>query len=239
MNKLELWSEVKKIKIKNYPEHRGNKKNITIIKYNTDTEDLAGIVFKVKINSGTLPDVNEHMQGQKQSKDFQYLDKEDISLINSSTGLPESSDAYLAKWNLCSSNSETNIITLAGTNGIKSDTNNTNILFYLHNVDLTIDSIFSVTNSDAQSYSKNNWTFENLDKAKETVKEPSEQPTSLTTQPTNQPTYGSKYYQKPEIYEQPSSSKNLSGKIFIGFIITIFILAIIKRITIIIKYSSK
>jgi hypothetical protein len=145
--------------------------SVTVIKYQTDgTNDLAGVAFKITIDSGTFPSVEDSgntyqlsdcVNQAKQGKTFAH--EEGQSSVE--TGVPENADIYGNtsagnKWGLCSGNATSRIITLAGVTGLKSSDNGTNILAYLYGGHYSIESILSASDSNAKSYAAESWTFQ-------------------------------------------------------------------------------
>ena len=156
---LYLWTEQTTFSVANYPGGSPQSKVATVVKYQTNNHNLAGVTFQVTLNSGSFPDVANNANNQTfQSSTFAHFGGSAAP-----TGVPETADIYGTSgniWALCSGNSQTGIITLAGDVGLESSTNGTNVLAYLYDGHFTIDSISSATDSDANSYATQGWNFQ-------------------------------------------------------------------------------
>jgi hypothetical protein len=143
---------------------------VTAIKYQTGSHNLSGVCFKVDIVSGSFPDVED-------SGDVYQL-TDCVDQAKQGTNFPGAhADIYREgelgnKWELCSGNAATGIVTLAGTVGLSSSTENTKVLAYLYGGSYTINEIYSASDSSAKSYSANGWTY--------SVGNPNSAPTDIT-----------------------------------------------------------
>jgi hypothetical protein len=168
MTDLYLWAE----------NATYNSGEVTVIKYQTGSQNLAGISFKISVDSGDFPDVVDS------GSTYQLSDC--VNQAKQGTNFPgAAADIYSAegnKWVLCSGNSSKNIITLAGTVGLSSSDSGTNVLAYLYGGSYSIDSILSAANSSAQSYTSQGWTYK--------VENPNNAPTEITFTPESELTAG-------------------------------------------------
>jgi hypothetical protein len=160
MSDFYLWTETVNFNLSAWPgDPNPGAKTATVVKYKTTgVLDLGGVTFVITPGSGTFPDVTNNCNSQTfQGSQFLHFN------APMSTGVPVTADIYGQVgnlWGLCSGNSATNIITLAGDTGLQSSTNGTNVLAYLYDDDFTISSISSVSNSSGQSYGSNGWSFQ-------------------------------------------------------------------------------
>ena len=133
---LYLWTEQTTFNVANYPgDPNGVSKVATVVKYQTNNHNLAGVTFQVTIESGSFPYVSNNANDKTlQSSTFAHFGQASMT-----TGVPVTADIYDTsgnKWALCSGNSQTGIITLAGDVGLESSTNGTNVLAYLYDLSL-------------------------------------------------------------------------------------------------------
>lgn len=153
---------------------------VTAIKYQTGSHNLAGVCFKVNIVSGNFPAVEDS------GNVYQLSDC--VDQAKQGTNFPGAhADIYRSgelgnKWELCSGNAATGIVTLAGTVGLSSSTNNTKVLAYLYGGSYTINEIYSASDSSAQSYTAKDWTYQ--------VGNPNSAPTEITFTPESALTAG-------------------------------------------------
>ena len=153
---------------------------VTAIKYQTGSHNLAGVCFKVNIVSGNFPAVEDS------GNVYQLSDC--VDQAKQGTNFPGAhADIYRAgelgnKWELCSGNAATGIVTLAGTVGLSSSSTNTNVLAYLYGGSYTINEIYSASDSSAQSYTAKDWTYQ--------VGNPNSAPTEITFTPESALTAG-------------------------------------------------
>ena len=143
---------------------------VTAIKYQTGSHNLAGVCFKVNIGSGNFPAV------ENSGNVYQLSDC--VDQAKQGTNFPGAhADIYRSgelgnKWELCSGNAATGIVTLAGTEGLSSSSTNTNVLAYLYGGSYTINEIYSASDSSAQSYTAKGWSY--------SVGNPNSAPTDIT-----------------------------------------------------------
>ena len=159
MVELYLWTEHVTFSLNAFPgDTNPTSKTATIIKYKTNNQNLAAVAFTITPGSGSFPDVTNNCNSQTfQGSQFLHFGNNPAP-----TGVPTTADIYGTAgnlWGLCSGNSGSNSITLAGTTGLLSVTNGTNVLAYLYDDHFTIASITSASNSSAVSYGVQGWSM--------------------------------------------------------------------------------